>query len=637
MLNFVKSLTQNNKTAIILALDCVLICAALVFAFMAQALPGALTDNVISYLPVLPYLLVASVGFSWWLGVCTTRLNAYESRAIGQTAVFAGFLTMTSTTLANVTVLGLPLGFHFVFGASFFLFAVISRVMLLQLVLTIYRRSEPHCRVLIYGAGTTGTQLVSALRSHKSIRAVAFVDDNKSLQGLSVAGLPVFSPLHISDVVRDKKIDRVLLAIPSLAQPKRLLIARNIQKMGLEVQTLPSFAQLVGEEELLDKLKPVHAQSILGREELSGMLDSELECYKGRVIMVSGAGGSIGSELCRQILDRKPAKIVMFDLSELALYNIDMEMRQSVEDTDVELVSVLGSITEARQVRKVLQEHAVQVVLHAAAYKHVPLVESNPLSGLVNNVFGTQTLAQEAAKAGVERFILISTDKAVRPTSIMGASKRLAELVVQDMARRFSAGQGPIFSMVRFGNVIGSSGSVVPLFQEQLNRGGPVTVTDPKVYRYFMTVQEAVKLVLQSGALAKGGEVFVLDMGKPVSILHLARQVIENSGFTVRDDAHPDGDVEIVFTGLRPGEKMVEELTLTKQFVATDHPKIFCVNEAGLAEIEISSALRQLREAFLSGNESFARSVVMKWVESPLSTARGADELETGKVAIAGE
>jgi len=291
-----------------------------------------------------------------------------------------------------------------------------------------------------------------------------------------------------------------------------------------------------------------------------------------------------------------------------------MELRQTIEQEQlkIELVPVLGSITDARQVRKLLVDHGVQIVLHAAAYKHVPIVEANPLTGLVNNVFGTQTLAMQAAKAGVERFMLISSDKAVRPANVMGASKRLAELVVQDLAKHPG---GTVFSMVRFGNVLGSSGSVVPLFQEQLRRGGPLTVTDKGVERYFMTVQEAVQLVLQANAISRGGEVFVLDMGQPVPIFSLARQVIESAGYTVRDESNPDGDIEIQITGLRPGEKMSEELTLSNDLIGTRNPKVFMAQEEGLSQIEIASALRGLREAFVASDEGMARDVVRRWVE----------------------
>jgi len=425
----------------------------------------------------------------------------------------------------------------------------------------------------------------------------------------------VLTPVRIKEIAAEKKIDRVLLAMPSLTQPKQAQIAHRLQKMGLEVQSVPSFSQLIGEEALVDKLTPVEPHLFLNRDEVSETFNDARDSYCGRNILISGAGGSIGSELCRQILETRPAKLVMFDLSELALFNIDMEVRQQIEGTDIVVVPVLGSISDATQVRKILNDHDIHVVLHAAAYKHVPLVESNPLAGLSNNVLGTQILAQEAASAHVERFVLISSDKAVRPTNVMGASKRLAELVIQDLASRIPEGTGPIFSMVRFGNVLGSSGSVVPLFQDQLRRGGPLTVTHPDVARYFMTVQEAVTLVLRAGAMASGGEVYVLDMGKPVSIERLARQVIERAGYSVKDKENPDGDIEVAFTGLRPGEKMIEELTLTGSLIGTGHKKIFFSDEARLSEIEVAAAMRALREALQSRDEVGAREVARRWVE----------------------
>lgn len=613
MLDWIKSLSKSRKRTIMLVGDCILVPVALIFAFAAVDLPGSVTQNLIAYLPVLPYMLAVAIGVSLWFGVSSIQLNAYEAAAVGLTGIMAFYLTCASVTFSNIAGLDLPLGAHLVFGAAYFGLVVVSRAVLLQVVLTLYRRGAPSCRVLIYGAGTTGTQLASALRSHENIETVAFVDDNQAMQGLRVNRLPVYNPLRISDVAQEKQIDRVLLAVPSLSLPKQAQIARRLEGLGLEVQTLPSFAQLIGEETLVDKLKPVSAQTFLNRTEVESALGDARHCYADKSVLISGAGGSIGSELCRQVLACGPSKLVLYELSELALYNIDMELRQLTEGSDVEIVPVLGSVTDTRQVRKVLAEHNVAIVLHAAAYKHVPLVEANPLAGLVNNVFGTQTLAQQAVQAGIERFILISSDKAVRPTNVMGASKRLAELVVQDLARRGNA--QTIFSMVRFGNVLGSSGSVVPLFQEQLSRGGPLTVTDRNVARYFMTVQEAVSLVLQAGAIADGGEVFVLDMGKPVPIINLARQVIETAGLTVRDEETPEGDIEIKITGLRPGEKMTEELTLNGDLILTSHPKIFSTREAGLSEIEVASAVRRLREAFVASDEDMARDVVERWVE----------------------
>jgi len=615
MLSFIKSLTKRQKRAILLTLDSVLVVLAIISALALRGLPGGLIDALGSYIPVLPYVLVVAAATSIWLGICSIQLNAYETAAVGVTAVQGIVLAMTSLLVSTVLGVSYPIGAHVMFGAVFFSFVVISRALLLQVVLTIYRKGAARCRVLIYGAGTTGTQLVSALRGHENIEPIAFVDDNIALQGLNVAKLPVHSPMRIAELVAEKQINRVLLAVPSLSTPKQAQIARRLEKMGLEVQTLPSFAQLIGEEALVDKLSPVAPRRFLNRDEVAQTIGESVACYAEKVVLVSGAGGSIGSEICRQVLECRPTKLVLFELSELALYNTDMEMRQLAEGTGIEIVTVLGTVTDTRQLRKVFSDHSVNVVLHAAAYKHVPLVEANPLSGLVNNVLGTQALAEQAARAGVERFILISTDKAVRPTNIMGGSKRLAELVVQDMARKYGGPGGVIYSMVRFGNVLGSSGSVVPLFQDQLSRGGPLTVTDRGVARYFMTVEEAVQLVLQAGAQAEGGEVFVLDMGKPVPILKLARQVIETAGYTVRDEENPDGDIEIEITGLRPGEKMTEELTLSGSLIGTQHPKIFSTRENGVNEIEIAAILRDLREALVASDEDMARSVVYRWVE----------------------
>jgi FlaA1/EpsC-like NDP-sugar epimerase len=615
VLKFVKTLTQTQKSAIIVGIDSLLIPISLMLAFVTQFGLALGLQHTLDYLIVLPYLLVIAAGLSIWLGVCTIQLNAYDTGSIVITAIFGSLLGFSSAILAAIADLQIPVTAHLIFAVFLFVFSVLSRATLLQIVLAIYRRSNAHLRVLIYGAGSTGTQLVSALRNHKQIEAVAFVDDNIALHGLTLSSLPVLNPVRIKEIIAEKKIDRVLLAMPSLSQPKQAQISHRLQKMGLEVQAVPSFSQLIGEDALVDKLTPVEPHLFLNRDEVSETFKDARDSYANRNILISGAGGSIGSELCRQILEARPTKLVMFELSELALFNIDMEMRQQAENMNIEIVPVLGSITDADQVRKLLTDHDIHVVLHAAAYKHVPLVESNPLAGLANNVLGTQTLAQEAASAGVERFVLISSDKAVRPTNIMGASKRLAELVVQDLASRIPTGEGPVFSMVRFGNVLGSSGSVVPLFQDQLRRGGPLTVTHPDVARFFMTVQEAVTLVLRAGAMASGGEVYVLDMGKPVSIEKLARQVIERAGYSVKDKAHPEGDIEIAFTGLRPGEKMIEELTLTGNLVGTTHKKIFFSDEARLSEIEVAAATRALRDALATRDEAAARDVARRWVE----------------------
>jgi len=619
MLKFVKFLTRRQKRNTLLLIDLMLLPVAMIFAFGIQAEPLVPTDTLRLLLPILPYMVVIATGLAVGLGIPQIQLNAYEGRAVAKTGIFAVYLVGAMAALSWLFGLALPPGIFVVFGIGFFLFSAISRVLMYQIVTAIYRREIPRCRVLIYGAGTTGTQLASALRSHEGIDPVAFVDDNTALQGVLIAGLPVYTPARIARIAEEKRISRVLLAIPSLSQPKQAQIARRLQAMGLEVQSLPSFAQLIGEEPLLEKLTPVRPAHFLGRAQAVTSLGDDCASYTGRVVLISGAGGSIGSELARQVLACRPAKLLLYELNELALYNIEMELRPLAGDSNVALVPVLGSVTDERQVRQVLTDHGAQVVIHAAAYKHVPLVEANPISGLANNVLGTHTLAREAEAAGVERFILVSSDKAVRPTSVMGASKRLAELVVQDLAAR---AEGTVFTMVRFGNVLGSSGSVVPLFQEQISRGGPVTVTHQNMMRYFMTVREAVHLVLCAGAMAEGGEVFVLDMGEEMPILHLARQVIESAGYSVCDAGNPDGDIAIEITGLRPGEKLHEELTLSGERLTTAHPKIFGARETHLSEIEVAAALRGLREAIALGSQEAALAVVDRWIEGRGAPAR---------------
>lgn len=612
MFNLISALTRKQKSYIFLAIDLLLAPLALLFTLILQPRPETALETFTAALPLLPYVLAAMALTSLWLGLPMVQLNAYERHAVGLTVVVA---SITASVLALLSLLFGPAlgpGPYVVFATSLILSMMAVRALMHQLVLVIYRRASPRCRVLIYGAGTTGTQLAQALKSHDGIDPVAFVDDNGSLQGMTLVGLPVCAPARIQDLVTERRIDRVLLAMPSQSQPQQTQIIQRLQAMQLEVQALPSFAQLIGEEALVDKLTPVAPQTFLGRAARSLPLKEAANSYAERVVLISGAGGSIGSELCRQVLACRPHRLVLFELSELALYSIHQELMPLAEASGVELVPVLGSVTDPRQVRLVLNTHGVQVVLHAAAYKHVPLVEANPLPGLANNVFGTQTLAQAAAQSGVERFILISSDKAVRPTNVMGASKRLAELLLQDQAQRST---GCVFTMVRFGNVLGSSGSVVPLFQDQISRGGPVTVTDPNVRRYFMTISEAVQLVLQAGAEAQGGEVFVLDMGEPVPILQLARQVIESAGHRVRDAADPEGDIEIQIIGLRPGEKLEEELSLTGELITTRHPKIFCTRESLLSEIEVAGALRGLRQAVATGDEAAARQVLARWVE----------------------
>ena len=611
MVKFVLAMTRGQKRMVLLVVD--LACVALAFVaagiiqFSTLHPKGILAESW----PLVPLLVAAALGLSLVLGTADVRLKHYDLAAAQRTAFFAAILGAASAAIARLGGLGLPAGFHVVFGLVFFTLAAGVRIALLHMLLAIYRQSAEVTRVLIYGAGRTGMALAAALRNRPDILPVAFVDDNATMRGLIVAGLPVFSGAHIPRVLERYRVQRVILAMPSLSVHKQSLLSRRLAKLGLEVETLPAFAQLIGDEALVDKLMPAPPSALLNRPGLHDEMSSGCDAWRDAVVMITGAGGSIGLELCRQVVACRPRKLVLFELSEVALYSAGMEMRVLTEATGTEVVPVLGSVGDGVLVERILREHAVDAVLHAAAYKHVPLVEDNARSGVANNALATAVLAQKARAAGVARFVLVSSDKAVRPASVMGATKRVAELIVQGQAAQSGR---TIFSIVRFGNVLGSSGSVIPLFQEQVAAGGPVTLTHEEVTRYFMSIQEAARLVLIAGSMAKGGEVFVLDMGAPVAIRDLARRVIAASGYTVRDRANPEGDIEIVTTGLRPGEKLHEELVIGRGPSRRVHPKIMTVIEPRLSEIELAAALRDLREAVETDDADALVAALRKWV-----------------------
>ena len=441
-------------------------------------------------------------------------------------------------------------------------------------------------RVVIYGAGAAGAQLAAALRFGEHHSLQAFVDDNPDLWGRSLSGVDVIPPRQLEGL----KTDQVLLAMPSLQRAERRRIVDQLQALGLAVLQVPSIEEITSGRSKIDSLRPVAIEELLGRDPVPP--DPQLlgPGITGKVVLVSGAGGSIGSELCRQILRLKPQKLILLERSEPSLYAIDQQLKSS----ESELVPILGSARDEALLKRVLSDHAVQVVFHAAAYKHVPMVEANPLAALDNNTLATYVMARASIDACVESFTLISTDKAVRPTNVMGASKRAAELVIQAMAQVKPATR---FSMVRFGNVLGSSGSVVPLFRRQIAAGGPITLTHPEIVRYFMTIPEAAQLVLQSAVLARGGDLFLLDMGEPVLIKSLAEQMVRLSGLSLRDVAHPEGDIEIVCTGLRPGEKLYEELLIDAKSEPTQHPLIFRASESSLPPDQLRPLLSRLQQA----------------------------------------
>lgn len=489
------------------------------------------------------------------------------------------------------------------------------------------RQNDEQIKVAVYGGGSAGNQLVSALRMGKGMRPVAFIDDDESLTKRVIAGLKVYKSGDITRLIEETGATEVLLAIPSASRSRRREILLALEAYPLHVRTIPGFMDLASGRVSVSDLQEVDIVDLLGRDTVPAEQALFERCIRAQVVMVTGAGGSIGSELCRQILSSQPATLILFEHSEYNLYSIQAELEQYIRSKGLrlQLVPILGSIRNSERLLDVMRTWSVQTVYHAAAYKHVPIVEHNVAEGVLNNVLGTLQAAQAAVQAGVEHFVLISTDKAVRPTNVMGCTKRLAEMTLQALSgesapvllgSQFNTSQSnkTRFTMVRFGNVLGSSGSVIPLFREQIKRGGPITVTHPNITRYFMTIPEAAQLVIQAGAMGQGGDVFVLDMGLPVKIAELAEKMVNLSGLTLRTEQNPHGDIAIEFTGLRPGEKLYEELLIGDNVSPTQHPMIMRANEDHLPWEDLKVALSDLLQAVEQDNYDRVRQLLRQTV-----------------------
>ena len=565
-------------------------------------------DGIILVVSILivTHLLARYLGFYHsivrYLGM--GLLLAGAKVAAGSAVALAGIAWFTGLTTQ-------PYRLAVVYGAFCFLYLVGSRYAAQYYLV---RRSEDKDNVIIYGAGEAGARVVQAMQGNHAFHPVAFVDDDPAVQGKQINGLPVYSSASLAILVRKHRVSSVLLAFPAASRRRRQEIIAALEDLPVHVQTVPHFDDLISGKARVDDIRDVDVEDLLSRAPVApeNTLMQATLLYKS--VMVTGAGGSIGSELCRQIMRVGPSRLVLFEVSEVALYTIDKEMRAFAKKLGIEceIVPILGSVQDENRAREVMQHLDVHTVYHAAAYKHVPMVERNVVEGVSNNVLGTLRTAQAAINAQVENFVLVSTDKAVSPTSVMGASKRFAELVLQsfDEARDTTR-----FSMVRFGNVLESSGSVVPLFREQIKAGGPVTVTHPEIIRYFMTIPEAAQLVIQAGGMAHGGEVFVLDMGQPVKIRDLAARMIRLMGLTVRDEENPNGDIEISFTGLRPAEKLYEELLIGENVSGTDHPRIMRAREDYLASEELYVLLADLEAAISSLDREGVREVLCRAVK----------------------
>ncbi|HAT3836575.1 TPA: polysaccharide biosynthesis protein [Morganella morganii] len=506
----------------------------------------------------------------------------------------------------------MPRSIPIIYGS--FLCLLCSSSHLLFRIFALQTSKKKKIPVLIYGAGAAGRRLAIALRSSEKHRVIAFVDEDSTLHRTIVMGIKVFNTSDISDIVKKYTIKQVLFAIPSISRTKRKQIFDSLVDLPAQILTVPDMEDIVEGKAKIDELKHVAIEDLLGRESVSPQQPLMEASIKNKIVMVTGAGGSIGSEICRQIVQQQPNKLILFEVSEFALYQIDRELRQIIKthNLDIEIVPLLGSVQRINRLQITMNSFHVQTVYHAAAYKHVPLVEYNAEEGVRNNIFGTYYTAQAAIEAGVELFVLISTDKAVRPTNVMGATKRMAELALQSLAEQENnKANGTKFCMVRFGNVLGSSGSVVPLFKRQIESGGPVTVTHPDIIRYFMTIPEAAQLVIQAGTMSKGGEVFVLDMGDPVRIIDLATNLIQLSGLEVKSSANPLGDIEIQFTGLRPGEKLYEELLIGENVQKTAHKRIMAAKERFLPFEEFHNILIELNDACRNLDHKRIRDILL--------------------------
>ncbi|HDM8185439.1 TPA: polysaccharide biosynthesis protein [Vibrio harveyi] len=610
-LQFLWQLSRTNKRIVSVLIDSVLIFLAFHLAILVRS--GE--TNYFTYPAVWGIQVVVTL----ITVVVFARLGLY--RAVLRYLTFQALFVVTTGAIVSATVVAalsfymsdpFPRTVPIIYGAFLALFCGGPRVIVRSLIAQSY--STQSKEVLIYGAGSGGRQLAMALRSSGDYRVRAFIDGDSTLCNTMILGLPVIAIEDAMPIINKYDVSQVLLAVPSAKRSRRKVILDELAKLPVEVLTVPDMTDIVSGKAKIDELKDVAIEDLLGRDPVAPqqvLLEANI---KDKVVMVTGAGGSIGSELCRQIVEQSPKSIILFELSEFGLYQIDRELNQLKIEKGLtcDIIPLLGSVQRQHRLETTMSSFKVQTVYHAAAYKHVPLVEFNVIEGVRNNIYGTYYTACAAIKAGVESFVLISTDKAVRPTNVMGTTKRMAELGLQALADQENAKpNGTRFCMVRFGNVLGSSGSVIPVFKKQIASGGPVTVTHPEITRFFMTIPEAAQLVIQAGAMGKGGDVFVLDMGESVKITDLACNLIQLSGLEVKSEANPHGDIEIQFSGLRPGEKLYEELLIGDNVKQTAHERIMTAHEVHLPLEEYDLLLNELDFACHSMDHENIRSLLL--------------------------
>ena len=583
----IASLPRRQKQIVLVLMD---ICVLPLMMWLAYAIRLARPNVQVMQGLDAWYIYVGVVGILIFalLGIYRAIVRSFNEDYLLRILIGTFIQIVALYTIKKLNVAFIPMSIPLMYGFMLFSYMWWSRAVIRYATLKTFAKKQSRKRVAIYGAGLAGQQIAAALNRSDDYLPVCFIDDKRSLQGQSLSGLKIYSPKKAQAKLGKFGIEEVLLAMPSVGRARKKEIIESFDTADVKIMELPGVTQLVDGQVQVSDIREVDIIDLLGRDPVPPKPELLEKNIKNKVVMVTGAGGSIGSELCRQIVKHQPKMLVLFEMSEFALYSIDRELQAS----DIQIIPVLGSVTNQQKLERIIQEYKVQTVYHAAAYKHVPLVEANPFEGIYNTSIGTQRSVDAAVNQNVETFVLISTDKAVRPTNVMGASKRMAELYCQGLA---STNPKTQISIVRFGNVLGSSGSVVPLFKKQIAQGGPVTVTHPEVTRYFMTIPEAAQLVIQAGAMGTGGDVFLLDMGEPVKIVDLAKQMIRLSGFRAIDE-NGIGDIEIQFTGLRSGEKLYEELLIDADNVEkTDHERILKSFEKFYEYLEVSQIFIQLK------------------------------------------
>ncbi|WP_255247263.1 nucleoside-diphosphate sugar epimerase/dehydratase [Sphingopyxis sp. GW247-27LB] len=631
MLAFVVDRPRIQRQLAAVAIDAFLCIAAVWIAFSLRlGVWELLSPPIVTFAAVA---LLCWYPIAWKTGVYRSLIRFSGARTIADLAVACAILSVPLFVVCvGFRLPSVPRTLCVLHPIIFLLLLGASRIAIRFVLLDLFKVvSVDVRRVLVYGAGRAGQQLALSLRHEPQVLLVGFVDDDLRLDGQRLDGVPVFGANRLEEILADTDIDEVLLAIPSASRARRREIIETLQDEEVFVRSLPNLTGIIEGSVTVNDLREIQIEELLGRETVAANELLMSKTTAGKIVLVSGAGGSIGSELCRQIVRCRPARLVLLEQSEYALYAIEQELTELMRELEVEvpLVLELASASERSSMNRIYHHHRPETVFHAAAYKHVPLVEANPISGLRNNIMSTLHSVAAAEAVGVANFILISTDKAVRPTNVMGASKRVCELILQARAERPDV--KTVFSMVRFGNVLGSSGSVVPRFKAQIEAGGPVTLTHREITRYFMTIPEAAQLVIQASAMAKGGEVFVLDMGQPVKIFDLATSMIHLSGLSVRSAENPDGDIQIVETGLRPGEKLYEELLIGDNPEETKHPRIMRAREGLWHWDDLDRELQELDATIrVSGDSAAAVAIVTRLVPEFVPDAGWAERLNAG-------